>query len=334
VDWPGNGLEDYPNSDPPVGNGDPAHWKSDRSVTNFIKVRVHNNGTVLGKDVVVRAFINQPMGMGDRGTFVPFPDSDPQDIPAKSFKDFQFVWTPEKAGHTCITCIRADILSHNSALSDLDPANNSAQENVDSFAPAAGSPYKPVEFTFTLKNDQSNSVQADLQPSGLVDGLDLELEQRYLKLAPGEKRTLKGRLYTDINKIPPDPAKRGGNYCFNIHAFKRTPDSVLPFGGVTFDVNPGYRANLSFLRIVREGLTNVIVLGKLKGPLPAFQSVDASLFASDRKSYNGTAITDASGIFSIPLPSLPPGPGSLMLYYFGPSMAATSAGPIKVKVPR
>jgi M6 family metalloprotease-like protein len=40
IDWPGNGAENYPNSDPPIGNGDPAHWSPDESVVNLIKVRV------------------------------------------------------------------------------------------------------------------------------------------------------------------------------------------------------------------------------------------------------------------------------------------------------
>ena len=73
LDWPGNGNENFPTGDPPVGTGDQVHWSPDGSVTNLIKARVHNWGTILAKQVVVRAFINEPMGMGDHGTFVPFP---------------------------------------------------------------------------------------------------------------------------------------------------------------------------------------------------------------------------------------------------------------------
>ena len=35
---------------------------------------------------VVRALINEPIGMGDHGRFVPLPDSMPQDIPPGQFR--------------------------------------------------------------------------------------------------------------------------------------------------------------------------------------------------------------------------------------------------------
>jgi len=188
LDWPGNGAQDYPTSDPPVGAGDQVHHGP--GVVNFIKVRVHNHGTIPAKQVVVRAQINDPIGMGDKGTFVPLPDSAPQDIPANSFRNFVFEWKPEKSGHTCI---RAEILTHDSDLADIDPRSDVAQENVDDFYPEAGSPYAPVDFVFSLKNDFPFAVQVELQPSGLVDGMDLELEKAYLKMLPEQAVTLRGQ---------------------------------------------------------------------------------------------------------------------------------------------
>ncbi len=333
LDWPGNGEENFPTSDPPVGAGDQVHWDPGGQVVNFIKVRVHNNGTVLGKQVVVKALVNDPIGMGDKGTFVPLKESDPQDIPPKQFRDFKFEWKPKSKGHTCI---RAEIVRHESDFGDLDPRSDVAQENVDDFFPEAGSPYAPVDFAFSLKNDFPFPVEVDLQPSGLVDGMDLELEKAYLKMLPEQAVTLKGRLLLDTAKITPDFRERKRDYCFNLHAFKRTEDSVLPFGGISVAVHPGFKADLALgsIRRDREKQSNdVVVTGTLKGKFPANQRVDVALVASDGRSYGGTGMTDASGNFRAAIGNAPEGKGRVMLYYFGTQMAAATAGPIKVDVP-
>jgi M6 family metalloprotease-like protein len=332
IDWPGNGIEDYPNTDPPVGNGDQPHWDPNGSVDNFVKVRVHNYGTILGKKVVVRAYHNEPIGMGDHGAFVPFPDSAPQDIPPGEYRNFQFDWRPTRTGHTCI---RAEIFRHESDLSDLDPSNNAAQENVDDFWPTAGSPYQPADFTFSLKNDFKHEVEVEFRPSGLVDGMDLELERRYVKMLPEQRLQLRGRLLLDTAKIPPAPGERKQKYCFNLHAFKRTPDSLLPFGGVSFDVHPGFKSKLNFGGLDRGGEPqSVVVTGKLDGQFPGAQTVDAAIVAVDGKSYGGTGKTTAAGNFTIAVDGRAPrGPGRLMLYYFGPNLAASWLGPVPVNVP-
>lgn len=334
IDWPGNGSEDYPSSDPPLGSGDQVHWDPDGKVVNFVKVRVHNRGTILGKGVVVRAFHNEPIGMGDHGTFQPFPNSAPQDIPAGEFRDFSFEWRPTKSGHTCI---RADIFTHDSALGDLDPTNNSAQENITDFFPTAGSPYKPVAFDFKVTNGYDHPVEAELIPSGLADGMDLEVESRYVKLGPKGERTLKGRLFMDETKIPPGPkARRKCDYRFNLHAFRRTSDSILPFGGVTVAVTPSFGSKLVFQELKRGGEGGIPVTyltGRLDGPFNSGQVVDVAVVGSDGVSYGGTAATVSGGGFSIPVKGVPHGPARIMLYYFGPDMTASSAGPKSVTIP-
>lgn len=330
IDWPGNGAEDYPNSDPPVGNGDPAHWSPDESVVNWIKVRVHNHGTIEGKGVVVRAYINDPMGLGDKGTFKPFPDSAPQDIPAGGFKDYAFEWRPKENGHTCV---RAEIFTHNSALGELDVSNNDAQENVTAFSPSAGSPYKPVEFLFKINNDFNYPIEVELIPSGLADGMDLELETDYLLLNPDEERVLHGRLSVDVNKIPPAPrSRRQCDYHFNLHGLYRTPDALLPFGGISVDVNPNAESKLAFREVRRSEKDKVIVTGILEGPFNSGQKVDAAVTING-KAFGGTATTNNQGHFEIPVVVPQTGPARLILYYFGPDMASSSAGPVDLKVP-
>lgn len=335
IDWPGNGTETYPSMDPPVGNGDNTHWHPDGAVTNIIRVRVHNLGTIEAKDVVVRAYINEPMGMGDKGNFVPFPDSAPQDIPAGGFTDFAFDWKPKAKGHTCI---RAEIFSHASALGELDLSNNAAQENINNFHPVAGSPYKPVDFEFTINNDFPTPIEVEFEPSGLPNGMDLELEHRWLELAPDEERTIRGRLFVDESKIPPvHPERRKCNYRFNLHAFIRTEDFRLPFGGITVQVMPTKASQLELRKAGRgESTTGVPLLqlyGRLIGDWPANQSISAA-FVSDKDgaTYSGTGVTDNAGNFTIQVPGVPEGNGKLMLYYFGPSLAPSTLGPSLVQM--
>lgn len=334
IDWPGDGEEDYSAMDPPVGNGDDTHWHPDGSVTNKVRVRVHNEGSILAEDVVVRMAVNKPMGMGQDGTFEDFPDdSAPQDIPAGSFADFAFDWNPTSKGHTCL---RARILTHNSALGELDLTNNQAQENVNDFHPVAGSPYAPTDFEFTVNSDFDVPIEVELRASGLPPGMKLELEYDWLELAPDEERTVRGRLYVDEAVIPPlHPDRRDCHYRFNVHAFIRTFDYVLPFGGITVTVNPTKASELVF-RAVQEnentsGVPVAMVNGELRGDWPANQQVDAVVVSdADGVTYSGHGLTNASGIFSIPVEDLPAGTGRLMLYYFGPNLAPSTLGPMPI----
>lgn len=334
IDWPGDGEEDYSGVDPPVGNGDNTHWHPDGSVTNKIRVRVHNQGNILAEDVVIRALVNEPMGMGASGTFVALPDSAPQDIPGGGFSDFSFDWNPESSGHTCV---RAEILTHNSALGELDLANNQAQENVNDFHPVQGSPYKPEEFEFTLNNDFPDPIEVELRASGLPPGMDLELESDWFELAPDEEITVRGRLTLDENVIPAlPPGKRECQYRFNVHAFIRTYDFMLPFGGITISTTPT-RASELVLRGAKwsegpDGQPLVGISGRLKGDWPQSQQIDAVIVSdTDGMTYSGTATTDGSGNFVIPVAGVPAGGGDLMLYYFGHNLAPSTLGPVKVK---
>lgn len=333
IDWLGDGEEDYSVMDPPLGNGDDTHWHPEGSVNNKIRVRVHNDGTILAEDVVIRAYINEPMGVGDKGNFVPFPDSAPQDIPAGGFTDFAFDWNPKESGHTCI---RAEIFTHASALGEFDLSNNSAQENVNKFHPTAGSPYQPITFEFTVNNDFPTPIEVEFRPSGLPTGMDLELERDWVELAPDEERTLRGRLFVDENLIPPAPAaRRKCNYRFNIHAFIRTQDHMLPFGGITIQTIPTKGSELVLRRTSRtenaEGVPALLVTGLLKGDWPDNQQVDVVVVSdSDGITYSGSDFTNSSGTFSIVVGDVPVGSGKLMFYYFGPNLAPSTLGPLTI----
>ena len=292
-------------------------------------MRVHNSGTVDGKGVVVRLSVNTPMGMGDHGTFVPLPDSAPQDVPAGGFHDFVFEWYPTGHGHTCLL---AQIVTHATALSDLDLTNNQTQENIDDFSPSSASPYPPTDFTFTVNSRYDRPMKVRLNPTGLVDGMDLEVEAPVFVVPANGTIKLKGRLKLDVAKIPPNHKERRLPLRFNLHALRATRDAWLPYGGISVDVNPGYTSSLK-LGEVRKAERGIVIEGVLKGPFPSGQKIDAAIVARDGKSYGGTAVTSASGVFQITVVGPPRGPARAMLYYFGPDMAYSTVGPQAIVVP-
>jgi len=249
IDWTGDDedLYDGPGEEPPVGNGDNTHYHPEGAAINKVRVRVHNNGTKDATGVTVQAKVNTPMGLGSAGKFLDLgAESDPQDIPAGGYKNFEFDWAPKEKGHTCI---RAEIVQ--GAVGDLDLTNNWAQENVTDFEPSAGSPYTPYEFTFDVNNDYTVPADVTLMPTGLIPGMVLELEKDYLVLHADEEVTLRGRLFLDEDEIPPHPDDRKYEMAFAIHAFVGTEDADLPFGGVSVNVKPGYASEFDLDGLVR-----------------------------------------------------------------------------------
>lgn len=390
IDWLGNGEEDYSTTDPPLGNNDSTHWHPDGLVVNKVKVRVHNLGTVDAQGVVVRGLVNEA-GMGDRGEFRPIEggtgDSAPQDIPAGGFRDFSFDWRPTESGHTCI---RAEIKTFTGPLGDLVLSNNRAQENIADFHPEAGSPYTPYRSTIKLNNDFNIPIEVMLMPTGLVPGMDLELERDYLVLDPDEEVSIEGRLFLDDKQIPPDPIQRQQlqlpDLKFNLHAFIATEDSFLPFGGITANVFPGFKPQVTVDGLVRldpsdgdllvdqpgvpgqliprvneydtissyflengrfppgyeESLADmdrsiVAVAGTLSSSVPGVsvggETIDAVLLDRERKVWMGTATVGDNGEFLIPVGEASPGFGSVMLYYFGPQLVASTLGPVELVIP-
>jgi hypothetical protein len=184
-----------------------------------------------------------------------------------------------------------------------------------------------------VNNDFNWPIEVELIPSGLADGMDLELESAYFLLNPDEERILRGRLTVDVNKIPPAPkARRQCDYHFNLHALYRTEDALLPFGGFSVDVNPNAESKLAFRETRRGEQDQVVITGLLSGPFNSNQKVDAAVMVKG-KAFGGTAVTNGQGRFEIPVKVPASGPARLMLYYFGPDMASSSAGPADIKIP-
>ncbi len=162
------------------------------------------------------------------------------------------------------------------------------------------------------------------------------------RLRPGRARPVEQRRPGERQRLPPvippvHPDKRQCRYRFNVHAFIRTRDYMLPFGGITIETTPTKASELVLRQAQRtensDGVPSVAINGLLRGDWPANQQVDAVVVSdADGLTYSGTATTDAGGNFVILVDGVPPGDGGAMLYYFGPNLAPSTLGPVKIKI--
>ena len=102
------------------------------------------------------------------------------------------------------------------------------------------------------------------------------------------------------------------------------------------NVTPSYGSTLVFQetrRTKEDGVSVLYVMGRLEGHFNSGQTVDAAVVGSDGVSYGGTAKTAGGGSFVVPVKGVPAGKARLILYYFGPDMTASTAGPKSINVP-
>ncbi|MDB4324729.1 hypothetical protein N9971_00130 [bacterium] len=344
IDWPGNGEEDYSNSDPPLGQGDNVHWHPDGTVENLVKVRVHNRGTVDAQNVRIRWFLKSPGGAGSNASFVPQDDSSPQNIPAESFTDFTFSWKPTDGVHSCI---KVQLLSYDSQLGDIDLTNNETNENIFNFdvpadqgaAATANGPvlpvYEPLEFGFFVKSNLPVPADVHMDVAGLVPGVDMELEQDQIRLFPEEEIALRARITVDAALVPPEFTSR--QIKINVHSLLETPDAQEPYGGFTIDLRPRYRSSLAFVDsscfTPDAGVALLNLTGKLGGQMNfGGQTIDVALVGSDGKDRGTTTLTENDGTFTAVIEDVPDGTATAMIYYWGPLMTSAVLGPITLDI--
>ena len=102
--------------------------------------------------------------MGDHGTFQPFPNSAPQDIPAGQFRDFSFEWTP-----TARPATRASgpTSSRTTPRSETSTRRTTARRRTSrTSSPLRGVLTRPVAFDFKLTNGYDHPGRGGADPVG------------------------------------------------------------------------------------------------------------------------------------------------------------------------
>ncbi len=267
------------------GNGEATRWSPDYNPAanggehlNLIRVKVRNNGTIDATNVTVRVKVNQPGGMGDSGSWVTLGISDGQNIPKDGFAIFNLGWSPKVNAHTCI---RAEIWRHDSPLSDVNPWNDSTQENVSLFNPTSSSPWRDEHFEFDLTNSRTTPLWVQVAPKNLPRGFSVNLDDEYFLIEGNTTKRISGVLSLDDAIIPtPDPnifnlesynqdprRYRTKPQPFHLEAFVVGDEYRLPIGGITYVVYPSVNLEIDTETTVNTDGT-VTVTGTTKPRAP------------------------------------------------------------------
>ncbi len=312
---------------PLLGNGEPARWSATYNPAanggnplNWIRVNVRNQGNVDATNVRVRVKINTPGGMGDTGTWVTQPTSDPQNIPAGQSRIFNIPWTPRVNSHTCI---EAEVISWESLLGDRDPWNQRTQENVNSFHPTSSSPWTPVPIEFDVASNRTHDVDVYLMPQDLPPGYIVDLDQDFIRIPAKGKVRITGTLRLDDAVIPtPSSSSSSPSFThdrrrpvkpgmFHITGFIVGDEWQLPLGGVTYLVFPArlVHGNVS---VGTDG-GNVVVTGTTSPASPGDEVEILICYQSGKCEWVETT-TDGGGNISVSVPPKEEGPVNVTVY--------------------
>ncbi len=266
------------------GNGEATRWSPDYNPAanggehlNFVRVKVRNNGTIDATNVTVRVKVNQPGGMGDSGSWITLGISDGQDIPKDGFAIFNLGWSPKVNAHTCI---RAEIWRHDSPLSDVNPWNDSTQENISLFHPTSSSPWRDEHFEFDITNSRSTPLWVEVSPKNLPRGFSVDLDDEYFRIEGNTTKRISGILSLDEAVIPtpetdvfnPNVQRDVRGYRtkpqpFHLEAFVVDDEYRLPIGGITYVVFPSVNIEIDSETTVHTDGT-VTVSGTTKPRAP------------------------------------------------------------------
>lgn len=304
---------------PLPGNGEPARWSTTYDPAanggvplNWIRVNVTNAGTVDATNVRVRVKVNQPGGMGDTGTWVALPTSDPQDIPHGQSRIFSLGWTPRVNRHTCV---EAEVISYDSPLGDRDPWNQRTQENVNDFYPTSSSPWGPTPMEFEIANKRATPIKVIVEPQELPPGYLVKLDQSFLTIPAKSKVLVTGTLFLDSNVIPPPSGNTDHRFKpgqFHMAAFIQEGDYRLPMGGITFRVFPNKRITPNVTVTVDNG-GNIVVDGSTSPAAPGDHVEILVCYASGRCEWIVTT-TDGGGKIHTSIPPKESGHVTVTVY--------------------
>lgn len=259
VDWAGNNKPTPETLTPDFGLGQPTDQGEairphlTRSEQHWLVARLRNRGQVPAKDVKLNFFYYEPPGGGDGGKpmdaanishykligSTTHPEVPAGNAPVKILKRWDV--PAGFKGHTCLLVQIEDYRipedSSGAALGSEDvwQVNNHAQKNVDKYEALSASPFKPIEFEFSVHNAGVSPEVAYLEPEGLPYGMTLTVTPPVQTIGSGSTAVFQCRLELDERII------RTGcenDQRFRIHAWRQDPESSARWGGVEYEIKP------------------------------------------------------------------------------------------------
>lgn len=247
----------------PTGNGDAPRPLE----INRFEARIRNDGTADATNVKVTHYAVEPPGVGDNGNWSPLSSYTVPLISANGSVTRRVNWVPLVGEHTCLK------VTISPQLGEVTTGNNSAQENIFTFQPAAASVPEPVVMTIAVRNPLKERTLVRIALQGVPFGYFAYFPHRWLWLDALAERKL------DLLIVPWIDFREMKNRRADVQLFGRVarvysekleitgyPGSwMAPIGGILARVTPKRRGEVKLddkVRPEKEG--QVTVTGRLK----------------------------------------------------------------------
>jgi M6 family metalloprotease-like protein len=289
----------YDNTDAggnPIGNGDAPRPLE----INRFEARIRNDGTADAADVIVTHYAIEPPGVGDNGNWAPLSTYTIPAIAANGSVTRRVNWVPLVGEHTCLK------VAISPQLGEATTGNNSAQENVFTFQPAAGSVPEPVVMTVAVRNPLRERSLVLISLQGAPHGYYVYFPHRWLWLdALGERKL-------DLLIVPMFDIKETRQKRANVRLFGRVPrvyserldmtgypaSWMAPIGGILATVTPKHRGEIRLDDKIREEKERKAVVTGRVTPNIRDQQVRVDMTRPDGSVATAGATTNESGRFA------------------------------------
>jgi len=280
----------------PSGNGD----KPRPMEINRFETRIRNDGTADAADVLVTHYAVEPPGVGDNGNWSPLATYSVPNVPAGGSVVGRANWVPLVGEHTCLK------VAISQQLGEITGNNNSAQENVFEFEPAAASVPEPVSLTVAVRNPLKERTLVRIGLEGVPFGYYVYFPHRWLWLEPLAERKL------DLLVIPWIDFRESKHRTADVRLYGRVPrvyeekldvtgnpaSWFAPIGGILASVTPKRRGKIRIDRELKDEDGERVTVRGIVEPHIADQSVRVDMTRPDGTVQVAAAKTEVSGRFS------------------------------------
>lgn len=280
----------------PVGNGDAPRPLE----INRFEARIRNDGSAAANNVKVTHYAVEPPGVGDNGNWAPLATYTVAAIPANGSVTRQVNWVPLVGEHTCLK------VAISPQLGEVTTGNNSAQENVFTFQPAAGSVPEPVVMTVAVRNPLKDRTLVIISLQGVPYGYYVYFPHRWLWLDGLAERKL------DLLVIPLIDIREMKQRKADVRLFGRVPrvysqkldmtgypgSWLAPIGGILASVTPKHRSEVKLEDKVRPEKEKAVRVFGVVVPHIKDQQLRVDMTRPDGSIASTHAKTDDNGRFS------------------------------------
>jgi hypothetical protein len=226
---------------------------------NKIYARIRNTGPETVSDVYVTCYVTSPPGIGDNGQWATLATKNIASLPGNGETTVDFDWAPSDNRHTCL---KIAILPK---IGEIEPKNNTGQENVGVFDSAAASSHGPVILEAEVRSPFIIWRKVDVIVRGLPHGWHAVVDKSWVWLEGNGNAAMKAIIWTDRPSTASDEDKIPQIAYARIEGWTSFDHRYLPIGGFLAAVKAVKKVKVEFK--VETGGGFIYVGGRLDPPL-------------------------------------------------------------------